>query len=544
MSQQPQHPNRFRSMGYWFNLIAQPILAVAFIVGLAWLFGYLQRNHNWFNDARTSDSSQQVEDHAQYACSMLCVFVKAPGRCPVCGMELQKIEAQGDPKDIYGVTITPAARRLANIETVAALNLPTSRKIEAFGQITYDESKEASVAAYVSGRIEKLFVEFTGATIQKGDDLAVIYSPDLYADQVGLLQAKAAVDSNSQNERVLRTNKRLYQSARQRLIEQGIPEERIDTIEAKGTPDSNIKVIAPITGTVVKKLVDDGSYVQTGTPILKIVDLTTVWMLLDLYPEDSANLKVGQTASIQIHSLQGKTFEGKIAFVDPIIDEQKQTAKVRVEIPNESRLIKIGDLGSARIQLGTEQSSQSLVVVPREAILRNGKDSVAYVETEPGRFEFRAVEIESVLDDKIAISKGLQAGEQVVRNGTFMLDSTFNIQGKVSLIDPRRAPTKDEAMMAKNQAEAREIEAAFASLNQDDRRLATSQVICPVTEVKLGTLGMGAPLRIKLDSGDVMICCKSCESMLKREPEKYLAILNRFHQEATQSMPPTNPPEL
>ena len=127
----------FRFVAYWFNLVAQPILAVAAIVGLVFLFGYAQKNHQWFNNARTSQSDEVVEEDAMFACSMLCAFVKAPGRCPVCGMELQKVEPQGDPKDLFGVTIDPTARRLSNIKTVAALNMPISSQSEALGRITY-----------------------------------------------------------------------------------------------------------------------------------------------------------------------------------------------------------------------------------------------------------------------------------------------------------------------------------------------------------------------------------------------------------------------
>ena len=180
-----------RITAYWFKLIVQPVLAILFVLGLAWLFGYAQRNHNWFNNAATSVTESEARKDALYACSMLCVFVKAPGRCPVCGMELQEIEVQGDPKDVFGVTIDPTARRLANIQTVAALNVPVSKELEVLGKITYDETRQSTISAYVDGRIVDLLVDFTGARVKKNEPLAVLYSPDLYADQVGLLNAKA-----------------------------------------------------------------------------------------------------------------------------------------------------------------------------------------------------------------------------------------------------------------------------------------------------------------------------------------------------------------
>ena len=518
----------FRFVAYWFNLIVQPALAIAFIVGLAWLFGYMQRNHNWFNYADSSNATSTQEEDAQYACSMLCVFVKAPGRCPVCGMELQKIETQGDPKDIYGVTIDPTARRLANIETVAALNLPVSSEVEALGKVTYDERTEATVSSYVDGRIESLFVDFTGAKIRKGDEVAVLYSPDLYADQAGLLQAKKALQKVASNERVNQSNRRLYESARRRLIEMGLPTSQVDQIEADGKASSRIKVYSPMSGTVVEKLLQEGKYVKTGMPILKIADLSSVWLMLEMYPEDTSRLKIGQSVDVEIQSQVGTTYEGKISFVDPMVDAKTQTVDVRVEIPNEAGLIKIGDFGKAKILTGSD-ASQQLVIVPREAVLINGSNSIAYVETEPGRFEFRKVKVAETLGDKISISEGIQPGEQVVASGAFMLDSTFNIQGKISLIDPNRAAPEDHSQTAKDKAEAKEIEGSFANLSAEDRALAEAQVICPVTEVKLGTMGMGAPIRIKFAERDVMICCAGCEANLRKDLAKYYAVLDAYH---------------
>ncbi len=517
-----------RIVAYWFNLFAQPILAIAAIVGLVFLFGYAQKNYDWFNDAKSSATNEAVKEDSLFACSMLCVFVKAPGRCPVCGMELQEIESQGDPKDLFGVTIDPTARRLANIKTVAALNMPVASETEVLGRIAYDETTEATVSAYVDGRIEDLMVDFTGATIRKGDELAVIYSPDLYADQVGLLQAKQSASRASSNDRVNRSNQRLYQSARRRLVEMGLPEAQVDSIEASGQPNSRIKIYAPASGTVVQKMVDEGKYVKMGMPILKVADLSKVWLMLEMYPADTTNLKLGQSVNVSIQSQVGKTFEGTVSFIDPMVDAKTQTVKVRVVIPNDAGLIRIGDFGKAKLQ-SSRGTAEQMVIVPRESVLMNGANSVAYVETEPGRFEFRKVEVAEIMKDKVSIASGIKPGEQVVASGVFMLDSTFNIQGKVSLIDPNRAARKNESQLANDAAEAKEIEESFASLSTEDRELAESQVICPVTEVKLGTMGMGTPIKVDVEGTPVMICCEGCRKGLLEDPHKNFAILEKYH---------------
>lgn len=529
-------PHVFRLLKYWFSLVAQPFLAVVFIVTIAFLFGYAQRSFNWFNDARSSEATADAGVDSLYACSMLCVFVKAPGRCPVCGMELQEIEMTGDPKDVFGVTIEPAARRLSNIKTVAALNLPFAREIEALGKITYDETSEATISAYVDGRIVDLLVDYTGAKVIKGQELAVLYSPDLYSDQVGLLSAKKALQESKSDRSILKNaNQRMYENSRQRLIEFGIPESEIDVIEERGKPDSRVRIVAPMSGTVVDKLIDEGKYIKTGMPILKIADLSKVWLILKMFPEETNNLKIGQSVTVSIQSQAGQQFVGQVSFIDPVIDSRTQTVNVRVVIPNDSGLIKIGDYGKAKIQSSSVQT-EAMVVVPREAVLINGDDSVAYVETERNRFEFRKVEIAEISGDKITLANGIKPGEMVVASGVFMLDSTFNIQGKVSIIDPTRGdgklPRKSPANRGKqiSDDEQKEIDASFTSLSTEDRKLAELQVICPVSEVRLGTKGMGTPIKVDVKGNSIMICCEGCKSGALEEPEKYLEILMKYHQ--------------
>ena len=541
VAERPHHRRRaashvFNITKYWFRLVAQPLLAVVFIVMIAFLFGYAQRSFNWFNDARSSEASVDTGVDSLYACSMLCVFVKAPGRCPVCGMELQEIEMTGDPKDIFGVTIEPAARRLSNIKTVAALNLPYTKEIEALGKITYDETSEATISAYVDGRIVDLLVDYTGAKVTKGQELAVLYSPDLYSDQVGLLSAKKALQESKSDRSILKNaNQRMYENSRQRLIEFGIPESEIDIIEERGKPDSRVRIVAPMSGTVVEKLVDEGKYIKTGMPILRIADLSKVWLILKMFPEETSNLKIGQSVTVSIQSQAGKQFAGRVSFIDPVVDSRTQTVNVRVVIPNDSGLVKIGDYGKAKIQSSSVQT-ETMVVVPREAVLINGDDSVAYVETERNRFEFRKVEIAEISGDAITLANGIKPGEMVVASGVFMLDSTFNIQGKVSIIDPTRnegkLPRKSPANRGKqiSEDEQKEIDASFTSLSAEDRKLAELQVICPVSEVRLGTKGMGTPIKVDIKGSSIMICCEGCRSGVLEEPEKNLKILMKYHQ--------------
>ena len=540
-SQRPGVPwNRLvATIGYWINLIVQPALVVGFIVGLVVAFGYMQRHHGWFNESAGVATAE--ESDAIYACSMLCVFVKAPGRCPVCGMELQEVQVQGDPKDTFGITIEPAARRLANIRTVAAVAGPVARELEVLGITTYDETKESTVSAYVSGRVENLTTTFTGGSIQQGEPLLTLYSPDLFADQVALLQAKEATDNAPENNnRVHQINTRLYTSARRRLQELGLSDSQIDAVETAGSAQSRIQVAAPISGTVIEKLVAEGEYVKTGMPLLKIADLSKIWLMLNLFPADTAELQLGQPVTVRLQANPGRVFSGRVAFIDPLIDPLTRAVKVRVEIPNDAGLIRIGDYATATLS-SDPSGRKTATMVPRSSVLINGETSIAFVETRPGRFEHRRVEVMEFIGDQVAIGAGIEPGELVASSGAFLIDSTFNIQGKVSLLDPDRAQPTNTMDSEMTEAERREIEEAFASLNPEDRRLAESQVICPVTEVRLGSMGMGTPIRVATGERDIMICCEGCRRNLLADPDGHFDILDRYHAGGGNSMPSDEP---
>lgn len=512
---------------YWFQFCLQPLIAVTAIVAIVVGLGLGQRHGLFVSSSDETTNVAGSDENIEYVCPMLCVpATNEPGRCPVCGMELKARAASSDSKDKYGLTIKPAARRLSNIKTVVAARMPMARQIKSLGKIGYDETSEATITAYVDGRLEKLLVDYTGAEVKKGENLAVLYSPELYASQVELLAAKKAVEeSTTTRQRIIDSNQRLYESSRRRLIEFGLPEQQVDEIERSGKADSRIKIVSPMGGTVIEKLADEGTYIKTGTPLLKIVDLSEVWLMLELFPEDTAQLRLAQEVSVSIRALPGREFVGRVAFVAPTVDSETQTVSVRVVIPNEAELIRIGDYAEAQIEIDQKTPGQEgMVVVPRQSVLISGSDSVAYVETSPSRFEFRKVDIGPIDGEQIAILAGIKPGEHVVANAAFMVDGEFNISGKPSIIDPTRAIASDETATETSAEQLAEIEAALSELPEHDRQLAETQEICPVTEFALGS--MGKPIKVMVQDRELFICCEGCRKRLTDDPEKYFAVLD------------------
>lgn len=418
----------------------------------------------------------------------------SPGRCPICGMELVPASSAGaGALDEFAVQIEPAQRRLANIETADVKTGPLEDVLQTVGAIAIDESRQATIAAYVDGRLERLFADYTGVHINKGDHLAIIYSPQLFGAQVEYLESRRALSASSGLQAVREAQEALAANTLQRLREFGMTAEQLKQMEQEGQAQSRLTIYAPQGGTVVEKLAVEGNYVKAGDPIYRIAELSTVWLMLQLFPEDAAHVRFGQRVEATVQSLPGRTFIGRVAFINPTVNADDRTVDVRVELDNDAGQLRPGDYAEARIQLPIGPQGQVFdadlagkwispmhpqivsdepgqcpicgmdlvptsefgyaqeavpqpesLYVPRSAVLLAGGNSVVYVETEPGRFEIRPVTVGPILHDKIVILDGLKAGEQVATAGNFLIDSQMQLAGKPSLIDPARAIAKQQ----------------------------------------------------------------------------------------------------
>jgi Cu(I)/Ag(I) efflux system membrane fusion protein len=451
------------------------------MVGLAQRLGWLR------SEASTATSSAALSGTI-YTCAMHPqIRQPSPGRCPICGMELVPASSAAADLDALSVKIEPAQRRLANIQTAAVESAPLEAQLQTVGAIAIDESRQATIAAYIDGRLERLFADYTGVEIKKGDHLAIVYSPQLFAAQVEYLEARRALRASGGLPVVRQAQEALAANTRQRLREFGMIDEQLAELEQSGQAQSRLTIYAPQGGTVVEKLAIEGNYVKAGDPIYRIAELSTVWLMLKLFPADAARIRFGQRVEATVQSLPGETLTGRVAFIDPTVDPQTRTVGVRVELLNSGRL-RPGDFAEASITLpigaqgrvfdadlagkwispmhpqvirdapgqcpicgmdlvptavygfANEPVPQPASLhVPRPAVLLAGGNSVVYVETRPGVFEIRPVTLGPVLRDKIVIVAGLRPGEMVATAGNFLIDSQMQLAGKPSLIDPSRA---------------------------------------------------------------------------------------------------------
>jgi Cu(I)/Ag(I) efflux system membrane fusion protein len=466
------------------GLFLAATVVLVFVVGLAQRFGWLPASEGSVPTAETSAGTI-------YTCPMHPqIRQPAPGRCPICGMALVPASSGAANLDEFSVKIEPAQRRLANIQTAKVESGPLQATLQTVGAIAIDESRQATIATYIDGRLERLFADYTGVSIKKGDHLAVIYSPQLFGAQVEYVEARKALAGSGGLPAVRQAQESLAANTRQRLREFGMTDEQITELERTANPQSRLTIYSPQGGTVVEKLAVEGNYVKAGDPIYRIAELSTVWLMLKLFPADATRIRFGQRVEAVVQSLPGEKLFGRVAFIDPTVDPKTRTVGVRAEFLNDGRL-RPGDYAEAFITLPigpqgkvfdadlagkwispmhpqiirgepgkcpicgmdlvptaqygfTEEPLPQPVslYVPRQAVLLAGGNSVAYVETKPGLFEIRPVTLGPILRDKIVILEGLKPGEFVATAGNFLIDSQMQLAGKPSLIDPTRAIVK------------------------------------------------------------------------------------------------------
>ncbi|MFO0903737.1 MAG: efflux RND transporter periplasmic adaptor subunit [Pirellulales bacterium] len=488
----PQPP--FRKRIAWLGRKFLPVgLFLAAGVTLIVVVGITQRL-GWLRVTEQASNAVTAAVGSIFTCPMHPqIRQPAPGRCPICGMALVPASSGTADLNEFSVKIEPAQRRLANIQTAKVESDALQATLQSVGAIAIDESRQATIAAYIDGRLERLFADYTGVDIAKGDHLAVIYSPQLYGAQVEYVEARRASGASGGLAAVRQAQEALAANTRQRLREFGMTDVQITELETTGKAQSRLTIYAPQGGTVVEKLAVEGNYVKSGDPIYRIAELSTVWLMLKLFPEDATRIRFGQRVEAVVQSLPGETLVGRVAFIDPTVDPKTRSVGVRVELLNEQGRLRPGDYAAASItlpigpqgkvydadlagkwispmhpQIVREESGQCPICgmdlvptskygfadeplpqpeslhVPRPAVLLAGGNSVVYVEIKPGEFELRPVKVGPILRDKIVILEGLKAGEEVATAGNFLIDSQMQLAGKPSLIDPTRAVARSK----------------------------------------------------------------------------------------------------
>ena len=409
------------------------VLAVAVILGIA-----IGRAGG--DDSGSTDAVAEQDDATIWTCSMHPqIRMDEPGQCPICGMDLVAADANGGHAHGAGsprVTLSEEARALAGVRTSAVVRTEPRAELRLLGRVDYDETRLRMVTPWTDGRIDKLKVRVTGARVRKGQVVAELYSPEVYAAMRDLVVAAKQADKLSTG---MHGSADLaaaaVSSAREKLRLLGVAEGQITSIERTRNAPKHVPIRSTFSGTVLKRNVEEGDYVEAGTDLFHIADLSRVWVQIDAYESDLPHLSIGQVVLVEIESLPGETFSGKVAFIDPVIDEQTRTARVRVEVSNKERQLRPGMFAQAVIEADIGDRSSHLVI-PASAALFTGRRSIVYVAvpSEPGAFELREVRLGARAGPVFPVLSGLSEGEQVVSHGAFVLDADLQLDGGRSMM--------------------------------------------------------------------------------------------------------------
>lgn len=458
-----------------------PLMFWVRLAMVAVVFGLIACGSSDTSTAGTTSANAEQGEKQIWTCSMHpSVRLEAPGLCPICNMDLIPAEQDGDGP--WTLTMAPEAVKLAEVATTAVERRSIAMEVPMVGKVALDEKRVSDITAWVSGRIDRLFVDFTGIEVRQGDHMVELYSPELVTAQQELRQAKRSVDHGPASLKA--ASERRLKAARKKLALLGLADHQIQAIEARDNTSDKLTIEAPMSGIVLKRHLNEGAYVQTGSPIYTVADLSRVWIVLEAYESELAWLRYGQAVDFTVEAFPGETFNGRIVFIDPVLDPRTRTVKVRLDVANEDRRLKPDMFVSAKAYAKVDESGQTMdehlhgkmicpmhpevvkdepgacdvcgmdlvpverlglarggnaevpLVIPRSAPLITGKRAVVYVADpeKPGSYSGREIVLGPQTPGHYVVLEGLQEGEQVVVNGAFKIDSELQIRAKSSMM--------------------------------------------------------------------------------------------------------------
>lgn len=393
---------------------------------LGWLF--------FHSSTKTEDKHEHAatDKNTIWTCSMDPQIRKhEPGKCPICGMNLIPLKTDNEASvNPNAISMSKEAMELANVLTSVVAKQKPQSEIRLYGKVQANEQGLQTQTAHISGRIEQLLVNTTGQSVSKGQTLAIVYSPELVNAQQELLEA---VKSKS-------TQAEIYEAAKDKLREWKLSDAQISAIEKSGVVKNRFPIVATTSGIITAKRVSTGDYINQGTVLFDIANLSKLWVVFDAYESDLMFLKKGDKVTFTLQALPSKPFNANISFIEPVIDAATRTAKVRVEVPNNNGLLK-PEMFATAIAQSKLSSAANAIIIPNSAILWTGKRSIVYVKQTKVKelvFLLREIELGAQVGNGYIVESGLAEGEEIITQGAFNVDAAAQLQGKTSMMSEKQ----------------------------------------------------------------------------------------------------------
>ena len=342
------------------------------------------------------------------------------GKSPM-GMELVPVYADEAGTDGSSIRIAPEVVQNLGVRTAVAERSRLWRAIDTVGYVDFDESKVSHIHLRTEGWIENLTVESEGERVTKGQRLFNLYSPDLVNAQEEFVQALNA------------GNKGLIRASRSRLDALGIPASQIRKLEKDRKSSQTIPVYAPQDGVVSTLQVREGMFIKPSTRIMSLADLSSVWLLAEIFERQTNWVKTGQSTEVSLPYLPGRTWEGRVEYIYPSLDPKTRTLKVRLRFDNPGEELKPNMYANVKIFGGPQHDA---IVIPVEALIRTGREERVVIALGGGRFASRTVTAGIESGDWVAILEGVQPGDRVVSSGQFLIDSEASLKASTQRMSP------------------------------------------------------------------------------------------------------------
>ena len=408
-------------------IIAAGILILGIILGNVFSGGSSETTH-------TDGEHEYVQDPVTqlWTCSMHPqIKLEEPGNCPICGMELIPLEATNESSENIAaneIVMNKESYQLANIQTTVIEKASADKEIRLLGRVKPDERRLYSQVSHIPGRIERLYVNFTGEKVYAGQKIVRIYSPELISAQKELFEAIKSKDVYPQ----------LYTASRNKLKLWKLSDKQIEAIEASGNVQEQIDILSDHSGYVMSRNVEVGDYIMAGGNLFDIANLSSVWVMFEAYEADIPWIHINDKVSFNIQAIPGEDFEGKITYVDPFVSSNTRVAKVRVELKNPSNRL-LPEMFASGIIKAKMKGMENTIVIPKSAVLWTGKRAVVYVKVPHDKtisFVYREIELGQDMGQFYSVRGGLEEGETVATNGVFRIDASAQLLGQKSMMNP------------------------------------------------------------------------------------------------------------
>ena len=379
--------------------------------------------------------TEAAQPKALWHCPMHPTYVSdKPGDCPICGMKLTPIDEAAPPEvvqsDRVEVTIDAQRQQLIGLRTAEVTKGPITGDWRTVGRVAVDETRVRRVNVKVDGFVEKLYVDFVGKPVTRGEPLFAVYSPDLLNaqnDYALAVRTRAELDGGVAGDD-------LVAAARRRLELWDVPRDEIAHLDHGGAPLRDLTLVSPISGVVTAKNVVQGSKIAAGDTPFEITDLSQVWVLADAHESDLPRVKLGTPVSLSLDAIPNEKFTGRVSFIEPLLDAKTRTVKVRLQFANPRGELRPEMFGEVVFHTRPHVGLR----IPADSIIDSGDRKVVFVALGGGRFEPREIETGDAAGDLVEVRKGVQAGEKVVARASFLVDSESRLKAALVALGAKK----------------------------------------------------------------------------------------------------------